>query len=228
MKTNIIIIGAGGHSKVLIDCLQKQENVHVIGILDINPAWHNKETLGVKVLGGEEKLVEFPPGAVQLVNAIGSIDISLKRKMIYQKFKKSGYQFYSIIHPSACLGAGLQLGEGVQIMAGSVIQPDCIIGNNVIINTGATIDHDCHIEEHVHISPGAVIAGNVHIGKGCHIGLGSIVIQGITIESYSLVGAGGVVLSDVGKDERVAGVPARSIKKIKEDLLDGELEKHFN
>lgn len=224
MKNNIIVIGAGGHAKVLIDCLQQQENVNVIGILDTNSASHHQEILGVRILGDEDKLKEFSPHNVQLVNAIGSTDIPLKRKKIFLQLKEKGYHFFSVVHPSAYIGRLVNLGEGIQIMAGCIVQTNSTIGINTIINTGTIIEHDCHIKDHVHLAPGVKLAGNVYIDDSCHLGIGAVVIQGITIKNNSLIGAGSVVINNVEQGQRMAGIPA---KNIKEDFLNGRLEKHI-
>jgi len=225
MKTLILILGAGGHAKVLIDCLLHQSNVTIIGILDNDTTCFDKEILGIGVLGAEDKLKDYSPNQVQLINGLGSIDIPTHRKNIFNKFKTLGYRFFSVIHPTACVANCSQLSEGVQILAGSIIQPGCKIGNNVIVNTRATIDHDCHIADHVHLAPAVAMSGNVVVGEESHIGTGAVIVQGITIEAKCLVAAGAVVIRNMATGQRVAGVPA---KKIKEDISREELAKHFN
>jgi sugar O-acyltransferase (sialic acid O-acetyltransferase NeuD family) len=135
MKTDLIIIGAGGHAKVLIDCLEQQPDVTILGILDNNQNMHDKLVLGVRILGGDDKITDYDPAKVQLVNALGSVDIPLRRKALFSQFKSVGFRFYSVIHASAIIAPSVQLGEGVQVMAGAILQPDCKIGANVIINT---------------------------------------------------------------------------------------------
>lgn len=208
----LIIIGSGGHAKVLINILQTYTKNEIVGILDANTSLHNKEVLGVKVLGPDEEITNHPANKVQLVNGIGSIDVPKQRKFIFNKFKTMGYQFFSVIHPFSHIAKDAVLGEGVQIMAGSIIQPGCCIGNNVIVNTRVTIDHDCHINEHVHLAPGAILSGNISIGDGSHIGTGAVIVQSITLGKDCLVGAGAVVIRDVPKKSRVAGVPAKTMK----------------
>ncbi|MES2218870.1 MAG: acetyltransferase [Pseudomonadota bacterium] len=214
MKTDLIIIGAGGHAKVLIDCLLQQSAVNIIGILDNNPSVHGQSVLGIPVLGGDEKIANFPTNAVQLVNAVGSIDIPLRRAAVYQHFKALGYQFLSVVHHTAYVAKTVKLGEGVQIMAGVVLQPDCKLGNNVIINTGASLDHDVQIGDHCHVAPGVVVSGNVTIAASSHLGARAVILQGLKIGERCLIAAGAVVIHPITTDSRVAGVPAKSIKNV--------------
>jgi sugar O-acyltransferase (sialic acid O-acetyltransferase NeuD family) len=216
MKTDLIIIGAGGHAKVLIDCLLNQRNCNIMGILDNNTSMHGQRVLGIPVLGGDDKISEFPADAVKLVNAIGSVDVPVRRQLVFQQFKDVGYQFYSVIHANACIGQGVQLGEGVQVMAGAILQTECYIGDNVLINTGASIDHEVQLGNHTHIAPGVVISANVLIGDESHIGARAVIIQGLKIGKRCLVGAGAVVVNDVGAGERVVGVPAKRINVTEE------------
>jgi sugar O-acyltransferase (sialic acid O-acetyltransferase NeuD family) len=211
MKTAILIIGAGGHAKVLIDCLRRQSKAHILGILDNKPELHGQELAGVKILGGDDAIKDFSAEDVQLVNAIGSVDIPSLRKKIFAHYKSLGFTFFSVIHPNAIIALDVQLGEGVQIMAGAIIQPACKIGNNVIVNTGASLDHDVELADHIHIAPGVVISGYVRIGEASHIGVRAVILQSLTIGERCLVGAGAVVIGNIAAESRVVGVPAKKL-----------------
>jgi sugar O-acyltransferase (sialic acid O-acetyltransferase NeuD family) len=224
MKTDVLILGSGGHAKVLIDSLQYQSDVNIIGILDADPASRNRQVLGVHVIGNDDELKTHSTAKIKLVNALGSVDIPLLRTGIYLRCKALGFNFISVIHPDAVIAKSAQLGEGCQIMAGCIIQADARIGNNVIVNTGASVDHDCTIEDHVHLAPGSVISGTVHIGEECHIGVRAVILQNVKLGKRCLVGAGAVVIHSVAGGARLVGVPAREIKTIREDFLDAALE----
>jgi sugar O-acyltransferase (sialic acid O-acetyltransferase NeuD family) len=206
-----LILGAGGHAKVVAEILNLEQS-KIVGCVDNGAGNSEFRILGSPILGGDQVLDNYSHDSVLLVNGIGTaIDTEL-RTQVFKKFKERGYQFYSAVHPSATVGSETSLGEGVQIMAGAVIQPGCRIGDNAVINTRASIDHDCTIESHAHIAPGAVLCGGVHAGEGAFIGAGATVIQGIKLEAGCVIGAGAVVLQNVAKDERVAGVPGRTIE----------------
>ena len=206
MSKPVIIIGAGGHAKVLIDCLQLL-GIEVLGALDKNL---NKDTiLQVPVLGDDVMISEYPTKDVELVNGIGSVGNMNLRASVFIKYKKLGYDFRTVIHPSAVIARNCILGEGVQIMAGAIINTDTKINENVIVNTGSVIDHECVIGKHVHIAPGCTLSGNVRVGDKVHVGTGSKIIQGVVVGSNSLIGAGAVVVNEVLSGTKVIGIPAR-------------------
>lgn len=209
---NIIIIGGGGHARVLISSL-KALRQEIIGILHPDTSLIGQCIAEICVLGNDDKVSDYAPDEVELINGLGSVSLPEKRKDIYMKFKKNGYSFASVIHPSAIVVDDVQKGEGVQIMAGAIVQSGCLIGDNVIINTGAIVDHDCKIGEHVHIAPGSVISGGVEIGEMSHIGTGASIIQGIKIGDCAIIGAGSVVIDNVPSNNMFVGVPARKIER---------------
>lgn len=208
----LIVLGAGGHAKVLIDCLLQLPHIDIIGILDADVRLIGQEIMGVRVLGNDDLLKAYSPYQVQLVNGLGSIDIPQKRRSIYDKAKANGFHFFSVIHPTATIAQSVLLGEGVQVMAGCIIQAGSQVGANALINTRTTIDHDCHIHAHVHLAPGVILSGHVEVEEQSHVGTGAIVLQNIKIGRQCLIGAGAVVIRPVVAHHRIAGVPARVLK----------------
>ena len=203
----VIVIGGGDHAKVLLDILLGQD-IPVAGIVDTGlPA--GSEVYGVPVIGGDEAVLHHAPDEVKLVNGIGSTGSTALRTKVYDRFKMQGYSFAMVIHPSAIISGRARLCEGVQVLAGAVINTDAVIGADSIVNTNASVDHGCTIGENVHIAPGCTLSGCVAVGSGTHIGTGSSVIQGITIGSNVLIGAGSVVLDDIEDNAKVYGVPAK-------------------
>lgn len=206
----VIVIGAGGHAKVIIDMLLAS-SVEIIGATDSDLQKKGNHVLGIPVIGDDEVILQYNPEKIFLVNGIGSIGLPVTRTQIFHRFKQLGYSFQTIIHPSAILSLEVTVGEGSQIMAGSIIQSGCQIGANSIINTAATVDHDCVIGSNVHLSPGTTLSGGVGIGDGVHIGTGAVIIQGVQIGKDSVVGAGAVVVKNVVENTKVMGVPAREV-----------------
>ncbi|MFA6224290.1 MAG: acetyltransferase [Desulfomonilaceae bacterium] len=213
MKLPVIVIGAGGHSKVVADALRTSGRI-ALGFLEANLDLHGRIIDGLKVLGCDDLLLDYPPETINLANGIGSTVSTEARRTVYERLNRGGYKFETVYHPSATIAQSAQIFSGVQIMAGGVIQPGVIIGENTIINTGAIVDHDCIIGKHCHIAPGVVLSGEVQVGDGCHIGTGADVIQGLSIGAGSLVAAGAVVIQDVPPNTWVAGVPARIMEII--------------
>lgn len=209
----IILIGAGGHARVLISSLNALQR-EIIGILSPDTTLIGQSIAGIRILGNDDKVRDYVPDSVELVNGLGSVALLEKRKDIYIKFTKDGYKFANVIHPTATVMDNVQLGEGAQIMAGAIVQTGCQIGDNAIINTGAVVDHDCIVGAHVHIAPGAVISGGVEIGAMTHIGTGATIIQGIKIGNGAIIGAGTVVIKDIPHGKKVVGNPAKELNAI--------------
>jgi UDP-perosamine 4-acetyltransferase len=208
MSSPVIVIGAGGHAKVLVDALLLS-GVRILGLLDRDPAMAGRDVLGVPVLGGEDKLSLHAPGQTLLVNAVGSVDSMQARKTVYDRLCGQGYGFAPVVHPQAVVSKFAVIQPGAQILAGAVVGPGAVIGENAIINTRASVDHDCRIGAHVHVAPGATLSGGVVVGESSHVGTGASVIQGIRIGRGCLVAAGAVVVRDVPDGAKVWGTPAR-------------------
>jgi sugar O-acyltransferase (sialic acid O-acetyltransferase NeuD family) len=206
----VIILGAGGHASVLIDALQKQ-NIDIMGITDPDETRWGQEFMGIEILGSDDKLLDIHPDRVELVNGLGSVKSSSARQKLFETWHNKGYSFASVIHPKAILATSIKLAEGVQILAGAIINPNTSIGINTIVNTGAILEHDCIISNHVHVAPGVRMAGNVRVGDGAHIGIGCTILQNLSVGDGCVVGAGAVVLHSIQAGDIVVGVPAKRL-----------------
>ncbi|MFW9270432.1 acetyltransferase [Pseudomonas sp. NR3] len=205
----LVILGAGGHAKVLLS-LVMSAGFEVLGVCD--PALTDQiggQWRGIPILGGDAALDALPPGTVELVNGIGQLVGTSGRQGIYQLMKERGYRFPVLLHPTAWVDATADLHEGVQVMAGAIIQADVVVGTNSIINTRAGIDHDCWLGADVHVAPGATLCGSVQVGNGVFIGSGATVIQGLKIGMEAVVGAGAVLTKDLGSRQVMYGPAAR-------------------
>jgi UDP-perosamine 4-acetyltransferase len=212
MNRAVLVLGAGGHARVLIDTLQCL-GISILGVLDAAVEKHGQSILGAQVLGGDNMLEDFSPYDVELVNGVGSVADTNARRDLFRRQKARGFRFATVVHPSAVVSPHARLLEGAQVMAGAVVQTGCRIGANVLINTGAFVDHDCAIGDHVHLAPGVTLSGEVEIGDGAHVGTGATIIQGRRIGDESLVAAGAVVVDHVAMRALVMGVPAREVKR---------------
>ncbi len=210
MTRPVIVIGSGGHAKVVIEALRRS-GTPILGRTDADLAKRHLDLAGVPYLGRDEALDEHDPNTVFLANGIGSTGSPTTRIRVFEQLHDRGFQFARIVHPSAIIAGDADLGAGVQVMAGAIVQPGCRIGANAIVNTGARIDHDCDIGMHVHVAPGAVLCGEVTVGARSHVGAGSVIIQTVTVGADCLVAAGTVVTTTVKNGARIAGVPARNI-----------------
>jgi sugar O-acyltransferase (sialic acid O-acetyltransferase NeuD family) len=208
--TAVVIYGAGGHGKVVLDALERSGR-QVAGFLDDDAARGAAEYCGYAVVTGLENAefgVDF-----EVVVAIGDGEV---RSKVTDRIIEKGYRLATAIHPSATIGRDVEIGPGAMVLAQSAVNPGARIGRGAIVNTGATIDHDCVVGDFAHVAPGARLAGNVTIGDSALIGVGATVIPGVKIGSGSTVGAGAVVVADVAAGTTVAGVPASAREKRKD------------
>ena len=196
----MILIGASGHAKVIIDILEKS-GIEVNFLVDANTGIQN--LLGYRVIPENELKVEKEH---EFILSIGANEI---RKRIAEE-KKLNYGW--AIHPSTILADDVTIDFGTVTMAGSIINSSTSIGKHCIINTGATVDHDCVLEDYVHISPNTTLCGSVKVGEGAHVGAGATIIPNISIGKWVTIGAGSVIISDVPDHAVVVGNPGRVIK----------------
>lgn len=208
VKENVIVLGAGGHAKVVIEILQANgETVDYC----VSGTRGPDTCAGVSVLEGDAHLPLLRQrGYCRAFVAIGSNAI---RQRMAAVVRRVGFQLINAISPHAIISPSVRLGGGIAVMAGAVINAASVIDDLVIINTGATIDHDCHIATGVHIGPQCALAGNVTVGEGTFLGTGAKAIPGIQIGRRGTVGAGAVVIRNIPDGAVAVGVPARVIKQ---------------
>jgi len=204
MSEPIWVIGAGGHAKVVIDLLRVSGWSTIVGILD-DAFPDAMPTLEVPVRGpaSQQSIDRF--GIERAILAIGS---NRARSEISQRLGQS-LSWPTLIHPTAYVAGGVELGRGTVVMAGAIVQPDSVIGAHAIINTASSIDHDCAIGDFVHIAPGVHLAGEVRVEEGAFLGIGSCVIPRRTIGAWAVLGAGSAAVSDVPPGVIAKGLPAR-------------------
>jgi len=208
LKNNVVVYGAGGHGKVVLDILL-ESGVDVLGFLDDDQERVGQIVNGHKILGDFAYLDNDRSVSVAL--GIGNNEI---RRNIYEKLSQSNVNVTTAIHPKATLSKEITIGRGVVIMAGAIINPSVVIEDGVVVNTGASVDHDCHLEKFVQVWPGAHIAGTVRIGECSYIGMGANVIQNINIGKNVVVGAGAAVVDHIPDDVLAVGVPAKILRKV--------------
>ena len=208
-----IVLGGGGHARVLIDCLQRAGTAEILAVLDDDSNLWKKDLLGVPIIGNDSCLPDLiRQGADTFVVGVGSVGDPSVRIKLFETGLAHRLEPLTVVHPAAVVSPWAVIGPGCQVMACGVINPCARLGRQVIVNTGAIVEHDCELGDFVHISPGARLGGTVKIEAGAHIGLGATVIQGLAVGERAVVGAGAVVVKNVGPRMVVAGVPAQPIK----------------
>lgn len=209
VKRKIVVIGGGGHAKVLISVLKKC-SYHVVGYTD---SQDRGDILGVRYLGSDVILREMVQrkSRPEVIIGIGKVDSSASRLRLQRDVRKLGFKVPVICSPKAVINEDVVLGEGTVVFDGAVINSGTRIGEGCIVNTNSTVEHDCRIGDDVHIGPGAAVSGGVEIGNHSMIGVGASIRQGVTIASQSLIGAGATVIRNIPAPGTYVGTPARKM-----------------
>lgn len=212
--TELLILGAGGHAKVVLEIASLLTRVKSLKLFDDSYQTNvHKKVLNYVVEGDSECLVKLAQseGKKQFIIAIGNNLIRAKKYLCF--FENEIEPFKGLFHPASIIAESAMIGHATVVMAGSIINANTEIGCNSIINTGSIIEHDNVIDDHVHIAPHATLCGNVSVGPLSWVGAGATVIEGVTIGKNCLIAAGSVVTKSVPDNSMMAGVPAKLIKR---------------
>lgn len=201
-EAGVILIGAGGHAKVVADALLKSGFPRDrIEFFDQNTARVGDQILGIPV-----SLLQFPTLAGKAVHVC--VGDNAKRRQLAESARQAGATLVTVVHPAACIGEEVVLGAGVFVAAQAVIAPGVSLGEGTIINHGAIVDHDCRVGDFCHVAPQSSLAGGVNLGNGVLIGAGANVLPRVVIGDNAVVGAGAAVIVPVPEGRTVVGVPA--------------------
>lgn len=207
-KDLAVLVGAGGHAKVVLEAVWAMGTFEVVGLTD--PSAPLSPVLGSAVLGGDDVLPGLRERGVRIaVLAVGENEL---RQRLGHTLRALGFSLPPIIHPQAFVAPSATIGQGSVVMARAVVGTSSSVREFAIINTGAIIDHDNVICEAAHVAPGCSLAGWVHVGARALIGVGSAIRPRITIGDDAVVGAGSAVVADVAERAWVGGVPARPLR----------------
>jgi sugar O-acyltransferase (sialic acid O-acetyltransferase NeuD family) len=207
----IVVIGGGGHAKVVLSILRKLGKYQIVGYTDLRD---NGVLLGADYLGSDQELTSMAAGQSRLnaVLAIGQVGLGMARQGVQSRLHSLSLSFPSIVSPNAVVNEEVRFGAGVTVMDGVVINSGASIGRGAIVNTNSTVEHDVRIDDWVHIAPGVTISGGVTIGRFSMIGAGATVIGGKQIASECIVGAGATVVHNLTEPGVYVGSPARRIR----------------
>ncbi len=207
MSAEVVILGAGGHARVVADALSlSRPQTRVIGHLALEPAPDDAPELGAW-LGSDLEGAEISTDTLIAIG-IGYVDAAgaQRRADLVEAIDDS--RLLTIVHPRASIAGAVSLGAGAFVGAGAVVGVGTTIGRAAIINSSASVDHDCVVGANAHIGPGVVMSGGVTVGEATLVGVGAVVRQGVIIGDHAVVGAGSVVVSKVASGSIVFGVPA--------------------
>lgn len=204
----ILLIGAGGHSKVVADILQQNMEYEIAGLID-QPG--KSGFWGIPVVGSDDDLARLHD-EMHVSHAFVALGNGQLREKVAHKAKAAGYELVNIISKDAVISGHARIGSGTVIMPGAVVNADVEIGEGCIINTNASVDHECRIGDYTHVAPGCALSGKTQIGRQCMLGTGCRVIDGINVGDHTIIGAGTVVIGSIAGNCTVVGVPGKMIK----------------
>jgi len=214
MRKKIVVIGAGGHSKVVCDLIELfSEEFVIYGLID-SCAEPNRYVNGYKIIGSEDRLADLYE---EIDGGIVAIGDNWRRGMMVAKIKEMVpfFNFVTLIHPSSVISRKVTIGEGSVILAGAIINSNVSVGEHCIVNTRSSLDHDCNVGSFSSLAPGVTLGGKVIVGDYTAISLGANVIHSIKIGEHTVIGAGATVIRDVGSNVVAYGTPAK-IKRARE------------
>ncbi|WP_229590673.1 acetyltransferase [Pseudodesulfovibrio sediminis] len=203
---NIVIIGSGGHARVVADILLAMDGMNPLGFVSGDGEAGTPGPLGLSILGDDGSLDSIEHDGV--VVAIGD---NALRQRLFEQLCAAGENLVAAVHPSAIIAADVVVGKGCMISAGSIVNTGSRIMDNTILNTGSVVDHDSNVGPHAHIAPNAALAGNVTVAEAALVGIGANVIPGRIIGKRAVVGAGAAVIRDIPEGAVAVGVPARVV-----------------
>ena len=207
----IYILGAGSMARETLNIYKNLGKFEEIGgFIEENCKKEDLKIRGKSVM--DASIIDTLPKDSIFIGAMGSP----KRKRWIEEIELKGFNFDTIIHPSAIISDFVNIGKGCILCPGVILTCDIKIGRHSIVNISSTINHDCVIGDFVTISPGLTIAGNVTIGNECLIGIGVKIINEVSIGKGSFIGAGAVVTKDIPENVLAVGVPAKPLRQLKE------------
>jgi UDP-perosamine 4-acetyltransferase len=207
---DVILIGGGGHARVVI-CILKKLKGEIRGYTDRKT---NEKVLGVPFLGSDDEIEKLLTGSetMSAVIAVGQVGSGKHREAIWRRLCSLDLLFPSVVSPDAVVNEDVVIGDATVVMDGAIINTGARLGIGVIANTHATIEHDVTLGDWVHVAPGATISGGVNVGRCSMIGVGATVIEGRSIAGDTIVGAGATVVRDITEPGVYVGTPARRIR----------------
>ncbi|MFC4775865.1 acetyltransferase [Paenibacillus sp. GCM10023252] len=210
LRRPLIVIGVGGHGRVLMDIVRVRPDFRLAAVVD--DRFTEPELRGGLLYGPIStvpSLLLDEPDA-ELVIGIGDNRI---RRQIAERLGLADEQYAALVHPGAYVSSDAQLGAGAVVMPGAVIGPGAVVGAHAIVNSGAVVEHDAVVGDFAHVSPNATLAGGAVVEEGAHVGSGAVLIPGVRLGRWSVLGAGGTAIRDLPDGITAVGVPAVALAR---------------
>ena len=211
MPEKVVVFGAGGHGKVVIDAILCQGLFEIAILADADKTRQGSLERGYEIMSEADAFAAHKQGVSRAIVAVGDNNL---RRQLAQLITGHGLSLISVVHPAAVVASTATIGAGTLVMPGCVLNADACIGDNVIVNTGAVVEHDCTVGDHAHIGPHATLCGGVRIGAGTLVGSGATVLGGVSIGAGATIGAGSTVLRDIPDGATAVGSPCRIVTRL--------------
>jgi acetyltransferase-like isoleucine patch superfamily enzyme len=208
----ILLFGGGNQVHYTIDIIEKENKYEIAGIIDsVHPI--GSERYGYKVLGRQDNLISIVD-EYKIDAGLITIGDNWSRSIVYNAIiqQMPSFEFINAIHPSVIIGKNVELGFGIVMMAGVIVNPLAKIGNFTFFATGCQIEHDCIIEDYASVSAGSVMGGYVTVGKFSAITLGVTILDRLKIGENSVIGSGSLVLKDIPDNVLAHGNPINKVR----------------
>jgi sugar O-acyltransferase (sialic acid O-acetyltransferase NeuD family) len=210
--TALAIWGASGHARVVSAVAHLAKCWQIAGYIDdVSPQRRGSQFCGAPVLGGREALPDLMRRGVRHVFL--GFGANEARSKLADELATMGFEFPTLVHPSASIALDAHLGAGVYVGPGAIVNPAAIVGEQSIVNSGAIVEHDVRLARSVHIGPAAVLAGWVQVDECAWVGAGALVRDRLTVGARAMVGMGSVVTRPVAAGSVVIGCPARPMQR---------------
>ncbi len=189
---NVVLVGAGGHCRSVIDAIEAGGIYQIAAVVD------KQENIGQSILNYpidycDDDLSMLAQKYKNFVITVGQIKSPEARISIFNQIKKMGGRLVTVISPTAYVSRHAKIGEGTVVLHRAVVNAGAIIGDNCIINTMALLEHDVKIANHCHISTAVVLNGGVSVQEASFVGSTTVVHQNCVITARSVVTAGAVI-----------------------------------
>jgi sugar O-acyltransferase (sialic acid O-acetyltransferase NeuD family) len=212
VSQSLVVIGGGGHARVVLSILQTLPDFTLAGYTDLED---RGALFGVRYLGPDTVLATLHhTGNLAAAMGVGQVGLGDARRALWERLEPFGFAWPAIISPHAVVDAEALVSEAAVVMPGTVVNCGAVLGRGAILNTGSVVEHDSRIGDWAHVAPGATICGGVNVGEGAMIGAGAVVIEGRSIAPGSIVGAGATVVRDIVTPGVYAGTPAQRIRQL--------------
>jgi sugar O-acyltransferase (sialic acid O-acetyltransferase NeuD family) len=203
-QSKLILVGAGGHARSCIDVIEQEGRYKIIGLVGL-PHEIGYKHFDYEVIATDSELFDLAKECPNALISLGQIETAIHRVRLHQLTSEVGFQFVTIVSPTAYVSPRAKIGSGTIVMQGAVVKAGAVVGDNCIINSNSLVEHDVRIEDHCHISTGAIVNGGSSIGVGTFIGSGGVVKESVSIGANSLIGMGISVLQDLPSNTKFLG-----------------------